>query len=875
MSFSRKNKVWGVAESLLSRIVKKDDGQTHAQKMKKLFIDQLEERQMLSLTVATTENLLVDTSWQDIRGDVAVDSNEAGDVVVAWTAADRLANPDYVAGDPTSSPYLTDQNGAYVEDLNVYARYLTDEVQIITIPEELVPGAKTSDGTTVQAGSFELIYNAYETQRFSIFNSSFTQSDPDVYTTSNSQSVFYLGLYAEGELTWVLYRYDSSLLPGDNAANLQNVIRAIPGQEYANVEVTAYSETDFDITFFGENWAGYDLTDVRVSNDYYSDVTALIDKVGNISFDITELQGVSVFQKLVLTDLFGANYMTTISNMIKSQGRKSVIKALQTARDSLTDNLTSGVVSTVDEVMTITSYNSKGQNTGIVVSNDPYRTAQNIQNAFNSASASATLYAPITRGYEYNEKTHRFEYTSEPTRAYSSNESYGSMQAKIPALEVLVQPVEGTKNQFRVTFTGTSGLVNQDPLFVSAATYASKVSSMYVYTDVITQNKTTGLYEYVGSGSYNLDTATVTVKESSGVFRVNSVEVADFVLDDDGDVVTDRYGEMYINGTGRTAQSKPDVALSADGSFVVVWQNENPDTLDTYNRTDIYARRFTTQGYLPQKGEGGYNSKYQVNFYDNGTTDGRLGITTPSGAFISDPYSTNAASTIAVQCVAPVADEFIVNASLNGQQVDPSISSDVDGAFIVSWTYIAQDNSYFGGIYGRQFNNEAESLTGDITFASSQVSSNYYGPSYTATSDDGFSVVMWNYGTDLYMSALEPGNDVFIIDAQQIASNAYGSSVDFDYNERFAIAYTLEQANEAAGTTNIPQTDVYLTVYAITKTENGDSETAFDYTTTTTATTTSDGTTSSSSTNNATDANAGADVGETGLYVGVREASTK
>ena len=74
MSFSRKNKVWGVAESLLSRIAKKDDGRTHAQKMKKLFIDQLEERQMLSLTVATTENLLVNTSWQDIRGDVAVDS---------------------------------------------------------------------------------------------------------------------------------------------------------------------------------------------------------------------------------------------------------------------------------------------------------------------------------------------------------------------------------------------------------------------------------------------------------------------------------------------------------------------------------------------------------------------------------------------------------------------------------------------------------------------------------------------------------------------------------------------------------------------------------------------------------------------------------
>ena len=763
MSFSRKNKVWGFAESLLSHVGKKDGDRARAQKMKKLFVDQLEERQMLSLTVATTENLLVNTSWQDIRGDVAVDSNNAGDVVVAWTAADRLNNPDYDSTDPTSNMYLVDANGAYVEDLNVYARYLTDEVQIITIPEELVPGATLDDGGKVQSGSFELIYNAYETQRFSIFTSNFAQADPDVYSTTNSQSVFYLGLYAEGELTWILYRYDSSLLPSDNAANRQEAIRNIPGKEYQDVVVSAYSETDFDVTFFGENWAGYDLTDIRVSNDYYSDVTKLIDKISEISFDVTELEGCTVFQKLVLTDLFGANYATTIANMIKTSGRKSVIKTLQSARDSLTDNLTSGVVSTVDEVMSITSYNAKGQKTGIVVDADPYKTAQNIQKAFDSANYAAKLYAPITRGYEYNEKTHRFEYTSAPTSAYSSDESYGSMQAPIPGLEVLVEPVAGTTNQFRVTFTGVSGLIDQDPLFVSAATYSTKVSKSYVYTDVVVQNPKTGLYEYTGTGDYDVNKSTVTVKQSSEVFRVNSVEIADFVLDEDGDVMTDRYGEMYINGTGRTDQSKPDVALSADGSFVVVWQNENPDALDTYNRTDVYARRFKTQGYLPTVDEAGYDANYTIKFYDNGSEDGSVGIDTPSG-FVYDPYALNAASSVGVQCVAPVADEFIVNASLNGQQIDPSISANLDGAFIVSWTYIAQDNSYFGGVYGRQFNNEAESLTGDITFASSQVSSNYYGPSYTAMSDGGFAVVMWNYGSDLYLSALEPGSDVFIID---------------------------------------------------------------------------------------------------------------
>ena len=519
MSLTQKNKVWGVAESLLNRITKKSEDKTRSQKATKLGIDPLEERQMLSLTVGTTENLLVNSTWQDIRGDVAVDSNMSGDVVVAWTAADRLANPDYDATDPTSSRYLQDETGAYVEDLNVYARYLTNEEQIITIPEELVPGATLSDGTKVQSGSFQLIYNAYETQRLSIFSSNFQQADADTYKTTNSQSVFYLGLYAEGELTWILYRYDASLLPSDNAANLQTALRNIPGQEYSEVVVTAYSETDFDVTFYGENWAGYDLTDIRVSNDYYGDVTKLIDKVSKISFDVSELKGCTVFQKLVLQDLFGTNYTTTISDMIATSGRKSVIKALQTARDALSDNVTSGVVSTVKEVKTITNVNAKGQETGIVVSSDPYKTAQNIQNAFNNTQSQAKLYAPITRGYEYNEKTHRFEYTSLPTRPYNSNESYGSMQSAIKTPNVKVEVVPGTTNQFRVTFLGSGGLQNHDSLFVGGATYSAKVAGSYVYTDVIVQNPKTGLYEYVGEGEYDVNKATITVKESSDVFR--------------------------------------------------------------------------------------------------------------------------------------------------------------------------------------------------------------------------------------------------------------------------------------------------------------------------------------------------------------------
>ena len=374
MSLSRNNKIWSVAESLLERLSSKRRANGREQKPTKLFLDQLEERQLLSLTVATTENLLVNPSWQDIRGDIAVDSNQAGDLVVAWTAADRLANPDYDPNDETSSIYLTDADGNYVEDLNVYARYLTDEVQIVTIPQECVPNTllgsdgkyyekseykvidskngvyevevENTDGTTskvqiggaiVQAGSFDLLYNANESQRFSIFDSNVSRGESDVYNTSNTVSCFYIGLYAENELTWTLFKYDSSLLPGDNAANLQAAIRSIPGGEYKEVTVNAYSETDYDITFNGENWAGYDLPDIRVSNNYYSDITGLINMFKSSSFDITDLTGCTNFQKLILRDLFGAKYTQNITNIINTSGRGEVVRQLQIARDSVVD----------------------------------------------------------------------------------------------------------------------------------------------------------------------------------------------------------------------------------------------------------------------------------------------------------------------------------------------------------------------------------------------------------------------------------------------------------------------------------------------------------------------------------------------------------
>ena len=825
MSLSRKNKIGSVAELLTGRFAKKRLEKTRGQKPTKLLLDQLEERQLLSLTVGTTDNILVNDGWQDVRGEIAVDSNDAGDMIVAWTGADRLANPDYDPTDPESSPYLLDENGNYVEDLNIYGRYLTDEVQIITLPQEVVPGSTLADGTKVESGTFELVYNAYETQRFSIYKSSFAQNaGEDVYPTTNSLSCFNLGFYAEGELTWILFKYDSALLPSDNAANLQEAIRAIPGGEYTQTTVTAVSETDFDITFYGGDgvdFAGQNISDVKVRNDFYADLNGILEKVKATDFDASDLRSCSSFQKLILRDVFGDNYLKTVENMTTTQGKKAVVKALQTELDAQADELASGVVTTVDQVQNITTYSSKtGAALGITVDSDPWVTAKNIQNAFNAVS-NPTLYAPVTRGYIYDEATHTYTYAEEPSRAYSSDQTYGTMQAAIKAIEVKVVPVAGTTNQFQVTFTGANGLQNEDALIVSSAEYVTKTKevdpvtgkskAVYNYVDVIAQDSRTGEYGHVSDKNYS--PVATTVKESSSIFRVNASEVAEFVVDSDGDVVYDREGTLATNGTGRTNQMKPDVAMSADGTFVVVWESENADAKQPYNKSDIMARRFVVQGYA----EEGTEQYEKMSFYTNGAEDGFVGYVPPAEtAFstdpVADPYVLDSTAT-KVQCVAPVANEFVVNAEKNGRQTDPTIGADKDGAFIVAWTSEAQDASYFGGVYARQYNALAQPVTGDITLASSQIGTNYYGPADAAMSDDGYAVVAWNYNTSatgattLYHSILEPQSAKFIVDHEVVAEGGYGASVSFayslldekngDYSARFGIAYSLQEGAAA------------------------------------------------------------------------------
>ncbi|MCF0235074.1 MAG: hypothetical protein HUK22_08900, partial [Thermoguttaceae bacterium] len=840
MSLSRKNKVLGVAESLFGRLAQSRRASAREQKPTKLAIDHLEERQLLSLTVATPDSILVNTEWQDIRGNVSVDSNGSGDVVVAWTGADRLINPDYIEGvDLPCEQYLLENADElanlkrkgredefvpqYVVDYNVYARYLTDEVQVVSIPAEMIPGYVDADGNEVVAGQFDLVYNAYEVQRLSIYKSNFQidettgeEGEENPYALKGSCSYYNLGFYAEGELVWILFEHDANALPTDNAAKLQEQIRALPGGEYSEVVVTAYSETEFDIKFYGE-FDGHNVSETKVRSDFNTDIQALINKVEDPSFTPTDLRSVTPFQKLILKEAFGDNYVNAVRDMGVKKASQTLLK-LQASQENV---ICSAVVTTLQEAQSITSYNKRtGAKEGVEISSDINATAKNLQTAFDQASAAAqaSLYAPTTRAAHYDEATHRYTYDASATKPNRSDQSYGSGQEAMKAIDVQVTPIDDPTydgQRFQITFKGSSGLTNQDQL---------QFSEIYVgvQTDEGTKYK-----------KFDGDVDVVTIKESSAAFRVNAPETTEYRLDSKGEIIYDRYGEPYVLSTGRLSQSKPSVAMSPDGTFVIAWENQVTDAKQPYNDCDIVARRFNVRSYIAEDSADFLNDS--VGFYSNGVAKeegmevGVLGYTSPKGTVTPDLY---AAKTVVdfndfVQCVYPQAEQFTVNASTNGYQADPVVAGDASGNFIVSWTTYAQENSYFGGIYGRQFNNDAQPLTGDMTFATSQVSTYYFGPSYVAMNDAGFAVVMWNYQKNLYHTVLEPNSDVRIADAEVVGTEGtdvftYGSSVSFDYNNRYMIAYTSENADDPAGTTKYPATDVYLAAFSIVENDSTD-----------------------------------------------------
>ncbi|MCC6124849.1 MAG: hypothetical protein IT426_07805 [Pirellulales bacterium] len=151
-----------------------------ARKARRLMIDPLEQRQLLSLSVGNLNDILVNQTVSTSLGTIAGQSlavDHAGDAIAVWTRIDAVRfdpnNPPGVTINPlTNLPYqeyeqiIDPRTGAGMIDSNIYARYLTNQVQRIVLPESLF----TSNTTKLGNPYFSMLYSGGEVQQMLSFS---------------------------------------------------------------------------------------------------------------------------------------------------------------------------------------------------------------------------------------------------------------------------------------------------------------------------------------------------------------------------------------------------------------------------------------------------------------------------------------------------------------------------------------------------------------------------------------------------------------------------------------------------------------------------------------------------------------------------------
>jgi len=268
MSLFRLPKLRGIASRvghLRNRFVGRDSTRSVSERVhRRLLIDPLETRQLLSVSPAGPTDHLVNESFIGDVGteyevynlttlagqSVAVDDD--GDFVVTWTRY------DYVL-DATGARMTDPINGGYLTDSNIYARYFTDEVQRVTLPSALA-----TDNVAGQYGRFSLSIGGPEIQKLTI--SSLSEPYLDEMMFSSISGTFSVGFDVNGNgsigagerFTMV---YDEWNMQG-NEDMMQTGLRGLGGA-LADVVVACPSPQEFYI-YFGDQSGGLDQPEIVI-----------------------------------------------------------------------------------------------------------------------------------------------------------------------------------------------------------------------------------------------------------------------------------------------------------------------------------------------------------------------------------------------------------------------------------------------------------------------------------------------------------------------------------------------------------------------------------------------------------------------------------
>jgi hypothetical protein len=220
-------------------------------------------------------------------------------------------------------------------------------------------------------------------------------------------------------------------------------------------------------------------------------------------------------------------------------------------------------------------------------------------------------------------------------------------------------------------------------------------------------------------------------------------------------------GEFRINSFTTGVQQSPDVAMDADGNFVVLWEGYDPDSTSGYS---IYAKRYNSAGVAQDTNEFVVNTDTTFNHSSGAIAveaDGDFIIVWESGGQDGNGYGIFAQRY--TSSGATVGSEFQVNSFTTGVQVLPDVAVADDGSFVVVWQSVGQDTEDAYGIYAQRYDSSGNTV-GVEFLVNTTTTDDQLRPSVDMDADGNF-VVAWhsyqNGDADIYAQRFDAaGNPI-------------------------------------------------------------------------------------------------------------------
>jgi hypothetical protein len=275
-----------------------------------------------------------------------------------------------------------------------------------------------------------------------------------------------------------------------------------------------------------------------------------------------------------------------------------------------------------------------------------------------------------------------------------------------------------------------------------------------------------------------------------------SVTGADFAVHTDTpDLQASPAGtEFRASPTSPAGQNLADIAAADDGSFVVVWQNENQDG----SSWGVFGRRFTAAG-----------DPVGPEFRVNERTAGAQGVPSVAvdadGDFVvawqnlqQDGSSYDIYTRRFDAAGDPRGGEFLVNQTTAGSQTNASVATDAGGDFVIAWV-----GESSGQVFARRFGAAGNALTDEFRVDALEGAS-VHEPSAAMDADGDF-VVAWGSAdfagsgaydvyARRYTAAGAALGDPFVVHGQNPDTQQRHPSVAMDDAGDFVVAFERRQS---------------------------------------------------------------------------------